>query len=69
MSYCLIVILEGGDEWPDDEFSSYLKEIEAAEQVHATKVDEQKKSWQAEKEKWKKFKEERNATQSASASK
>jgi len=43
MAYCLIVILEGGDEWPEQEFASYEREIEAAEQAHAVKVEEQKK--------------------------
>lgn len=61
MSYCLIVILEGGEEWPENEFQDYIKELEAAEQKQASLVEEQKKQWAADKEKWKKAKEERLA--------
>jgi 23S rRNA pseudoU1915 N3-methylase RlmH len=59
MSYCMIVILEGGEDWPENEFADYLKEINAAEELAASKVEEQKKAWAQEKEKWKKAREDR----------
>jgi hypothetical protein len=59
ISYCVIVILEGGEEWPEGEFDDYLKELNSTEEAAALKVDEQKKLWAAEKEKWKKAREER----------
>jgi hypothetical protein len=68
ISYCELVILEGGEDWEDEEYLEFVQEEELLEQEENKKREEEKKKIAEEKALWKKKREERGASSSQNLS-
>eukprot|EP01127_Copromyxa_protea_P013746 TRINITY_DN3719_c0_g1_i1.p1 TRINITY_DN3719_c0_g1~~TRINITY_DN3719_c0_g1_i1.p1 ORF type:complete len:816 (-),score=327.85 TRINITY_DN3719_c0_g1_i1:22-2469(-) len=63
ISYCELVILEGGEEWPENEYLEFEAEEQLLEQEEVKAREEEKKKIAEEKAFWKKKREERTGAQ------
>lgn len=65
ISYCELVILEGGEDWEDEEYEEFAEEEKLLAQEEEKRREEEKKKIQEEKAFWKKKREERSNQQNS----